>query len=70
MLVEVYRIRMKGASIDLTPQEVDVLASLVEMCSDGAGVTFGEWWDCNPDLEGSVNSASEKMNILWRASHE
>ena len=54
-------------TLELSPEEWGVVASLLEMAVDGTGVTFGDWQECNGPGVLHANRARVRMAAADRA---
>lgn len=55
--------RRRYVYIELTEQQANALASLAEMTVERAGVTFGEWAECNPQSVPALERARERIEF-------
>lgn len=50
--------------IEITPTELRILRSVVEMTNDGSGCTFRDWLETNPEHTAAVGALSDKLRAL------
>lgn len=62
-----------GYSNELPPlsaRELEILGSLVQMTSDGSGLSFGDWLESNPEEEVALAALEIKLGEHERIAKE
>ncbi len=53
--------------IEVTPEELGILRSLVEMTSEASNLTYSDWHECNPELVGALDVLDDRLTALDNA---